>query len=234
MLESDIGGKNFDYVAVEVIENPGLRVTQIESGLFMGILTHSSGSTKESHFIALQTGDSAVRLYNLKEFNILTVEALSVNMNYMTVFKNSKDDQNEAFGILRAVVKEMAAHNRLFDTTPNCELIDVDSYVNVPAHILVNDTLSGTTGTSYNRPTTTTTKYGNDYQPYVYKEPEKPKVLNFKRKGKLPAPEKLENMRKMVQALTAGKTGVVIGKLPVPKCDVIESPPKEEASSTSV
>lgn len=227
MLVTDI--KNFDYVAVEVIENPGLKVTQIECGLFMGILTHSSNTSKEAHFIALQTAESAVRLYNLNEFNILSIEALSSDMNYLTVFRNTDLDQNKAVEILHEVVKEMGANNRLFDTTPKCELIDVDSYSNFPAHFLVNNTLSGSTDTNVYKPSST--KHTN-YVPYTNKEPEKPKVLNFRRKGKLPEKTKLDKMREMVQALASGN--IEMCKLPVIPCDVVESPPIKEATETSV
>lgn len=230
-LSDDI--RDFDYVAVEVVENPGLNVSQIECGLFMGILSHDSGTDKEAHFLALQTTDASVRLYNMSEFNVLSIDALNADMNYLTVFRNTAKDQDEAADILRAIVKEMSKNNRLFDTTPHCELIDVDSYTNVPEHILSSNTLSGnpaSTGTK-------TKKHNNirpisTHTPYVHKEPAKPTVLNFRRKGKLPEQAKLDKMKAMVMAIASGELGEI--KLPVPKCDVVEEQPKEEATKTSV
>ena len=228
MLESDITG-TFDYVAVEVIENPGLKVTDIECGLFMGIITHSSATNKEAHFLALQTAESSVRLYNMNEFNVLSLEALDADMNYLTVFRNTAQDQEQAAGVLRAFVKAMGESWRLFDSTPNCELIDVDSYTNVPSHILTGNTLTGSTeGTTYKRSNAT---YINDTT-YTRREPAKPTVLHFKRKGKLPSEERLTKMKSMVLALSTGELD--LGKFPFPKCDVVEEPAEETATQTSV
>lgn len=234
MLKSDING-GFDYVAVEVIENQGTKVTQIECGLFMGIITHVSNVGREAKFLTLQVSDTGVRMYNLNEFNVLSIGALDKDMHYLTVYRNTAEEQKDAVTVLSTVVNEMGKSNRLFDTTPGSEMIDVDTFKNVPLNILTTNTLSGNVeGNLYGKSTTYHRDVydDDDYSIYNYRKPEKPTVLSFKRKGKLPAKENLDKMLEMVKAVTAGEFDV--GKIPIPQCDVVveEAAPVKAAGAS--
>jgi CYTH domain-containing protein len=222
MLTTDM--TNLKYVAVEVIKNPGTKLIDVECGAFMGIITHENDFKSKSVFIVLQNAERSVRMYNLAEYGIMTIQAETVDMKYMTVFM--KTDQKEAIEVLHNIVTAMKKENRLFAVRPANELINVDSYKDLPEVVLSGNNLSSsitdrattkiTTNTTANRNNSSGYHYGTGYNTTGYTPP-KPTVLSFKRKGKLPAADKLTRMENLVKALS--EEGAKI-KVPIPKHDL--------------
>lgn len=225
MLTTDM--TNLKYVAVEVIKNPGTKLIDVECGAFMGILEHKNTTGVITSFIALQNTENSVRLYNLAEYGIMTIQAETVDMKYMTVFM--KTDQKEAVSILKQIVAAMKAEQRLIALKPDNELINVDSYKAMPDSVLTGSNLS-TTVVNKTKITGVTTDsntvingYNTGYAGCNYSAP-KPTVLNFKRKGKLPAEARLAKMHEMVVALASDAYEI---KVPIPKHDL---PDKKEVT----
>ncbi len=223
MLTTDL--HDLKYVAVEVIKNPGSKIIDVECGAFMGVVTHESGTGAVTTFVALQNTVNSIRLYNINEYGIVTVQAQSKDMRYMTVF--TKNDQVEAVNLLKQIVAAMKAQRRLYSLTPGNELINVDSYTNMPEIVLTGNNLSSSitdktettnTNTGDHRGTSAAGySYDSGYTPYV--APQKPTILSFKRKGKLPTEERLKQMRFLVSELSEKN---ITFKIPIPKCDIPE------------
>lgn len=248
MLTTDLN--NLKYVAVEVIKKPGTKLIDVECGAFMGIISHENASKTMTKFIVLQNSPNSVRLYNLTEYGIMTIQAQSADMRYMTVF--TKNDQAEAEDVLKQITTAMRVQKRLYSLTPNNELINVDSYTLMPEIVLTGNNLSSSvTDKIITEHKTTTvagfnTRYINsaacgyvsNYTQHTVQE--KPTVLSFKRKGKLPTIDKLNKMRELVVALDENNTTF---KIPIPKCDVLseeqtvdteqEAHPQGEQSATT-
>lgn len=234
MLSTDM--QNLKYVAVEVIKNPGTKIIDVECGAFMGIVTHKNDFGGDATFIVLQNSERSVRMYNTAEYGIMTIQAETVDMKYMTVFM--KTDQKEALEMLRKIVAAMKTEQRLFAIRPDNELINVDTYKDMPDVVLIGNNLSSSitdrattnssTGSSTNTGTSKSSGYNyrdsyNSTHSYTKAEPT---VLNFKRKGKLPAADRLARMETLVKTLKDSGSEV---KVPIPKCDISE----KEASTES-
>lgn len=215
------------YVAVEVIPKNSAKIGEVECGAYMGIVKQKDLNGEEVQFLALLTAETTIRMYNLDEFNVLAIDALDKEMKYLTVFTNEVTDQEEAYNILKAVTKTMTKEGRLFANDPEKELINVDSYKDMPKAVLLANNLSdnkvgtGTNNNSFNNHTKTggttgTTNYGTTYTP-----PPKPTVLSFRRKGKLPSVEKLERVRELVMGISSGD--ILPRVLPTPKSEQKES-----------
>ena len=234
MLSTDM--QKLKYVAVEVIKNPGTKIIDVECGAFMGIVTHKNDFGGDATFVVLQNTERSVRMYNTAEYGVMTIQAETIDMKYMTVFM--KTDQKEALEMLGKIVDAMKSEQRLFAVRPGNELINVDTYKDTPDVVLIGNNLSSsitdrvTTNSNTGSSTTTDTSksggyhYGTGYNStHSYTKPE-PTVLNFKRKGKLPAADKLARMETLVKTLKDATSEV---KIPIPKCDM---PEKEEATES--
>lgn len=219
MLSTDMN--NLKYVALEVIKNPGTKLLDVECGAFMGLIVHKNENAADTIFIVLQNSKKSIRMYNTLDYGIVTIQAETPDMKYMTVF--TKNDQTVAINTLKQIIAAMRTADRLYSAVPGNELINVDSYVDMPDVVLIGNNLSSSvinhTSTaqgenSFNQNNANNTIQTTDYTTYT---PEKPIVLNFKRKGKLPAVDKLLNMRNMVIAIAEKKIDLAI---PIPKCDI--------------
>lgn len=221
---SEIAFEKLKYVAVEIIKKAADSVADVECGLFMGICRRLDSNKSPIHFIVIKSEEDTAKLYNIKEFNILTVDILSNDTRYMTVFTNSEEDQLAACTILHAAKDQLEEENRLQEVDLRKELIDIDTYKEYPKSILNSNNLSNTStvkkpaSVNYSRPVhkpmSSTVKF----------EKKEPAVLHFKRKGKLPSSNKLEEMRTRVMTITTGEFD--IKSIPIPKCDL-----EEEVSS---
>lgn len=226
--------QNLKYVAVEVIKNPGTKIIDVECGAFMGIVTHKNDFGGDATFVVLQNTERSVRMYNTAEYGIMTIQAETVDMKYMTVFMRT--DQKEALETLGKIVDVMKSEQRLFAVRPGNELINVDTYKDMPDVVLIGNNLSSSitdrattnnnTGSSTNTSKSGGYSYGAGYNStHSYTTPVKPTVLSFKRKGKLPAADKLTRMETLVKTLK--EAGAEL-KVPIPKCDLPEKEEKED------
>jgi len=204
------------YAAIEVIRNDGKTADDIECGAVMGICRRKDGKEDVIPFLALVVSTSAIRLYNLNEYKIVTFDILDDSTRYMTVFTDTEDDQLAAIQMVDQLVEQMEGLGRLMANDTHKELIDVEQYKDMPDSVLEGDNLSdnkktGDLSTSTSTSTTTETSTTT----YVKKEPT---VLVIKRRGKLPSLDRLKTMRQKVIMLANGV--FTIPPLPILECDI--------------
>ena len=220
------------YIAVEVIKSNSTKISDVECGLLMGICKRKNKAGKELKFITLAISEKSIRLYNLDTFNILTLDILDDDTRYMTVFTDTNKDQKSAISMMNEVTKRLKQDDRLQKNDIHGELIDVETYKDFPEVILTADNISAKMSSNSNTTTTTSTSTTSiNTTTYVKKEP---KVLNFKRKGKLPSTEKLDSMKDKVVRLASGD--FKLKKLHIPTCDLeeIKEEKEEEKKTCSV
>lgn len=215
----EINFKEINYSAVEVIRKTSENIGDVECGLFVGICRKTNASKKVLNFLVVATKRTTVKLYNLDEFNILTVDILSEDTRYMTVFTRSDKDQAIAIKVLDSVRDKLQEESRLDSEDLKKELIDISTYTKYASEILLGDDLSTKLTTNdYDNITNSsnTTRVSNINTAVVEKE--EPAVLHFKRKGKLPSQIKLDEIKNKV--ITMGNEATKVNPLPIPKCDL--------------
>lgn len=235
--------KEIKYVAVEVLRNKAVTAADVECGLYMGIVAKPDKDNVERKFLTLMVSSVAVRLYNLDEYDILTVDVMDKDARYMTIFNNSDSDQVAAAVLLKEITKNLEEDKRLYINDPQRQLIDVDTYEDYPETILNSDNITGdvtkssssstggttkTTGGSAGSTNNTTTGSTYDYTSTVKEEP---KVTKISRKGKLPATDRLEKMREKVKMLAEADVQEI--KLPIPECDREEENDDDKKTSAT-
>lgn len=208
------------YAAIEVIRNGAKSADDIECGAVMGICRRKDDKDVEIPFLAVVNSANSIRLYNLNEYKIITLDILDDDTRYMTVYTNTVDDQDAAVQMIDQLVKQMEDADQLMVNDARKELIDVEKYTDMPDAVLEGNNLSDkvsksdkfstSSGTDYStqHSTTTTTTYTKQV----------PTVLSVKRKGKLPSQDRLSAMRDKVVQLALGEFD--INPLPTPKCDM--------------
>ena len=218
------------YIAVEVIKKNSTKVSDVECGLLMGICTKKNVTDDELKFLVLAIRKESVRLYNLNEFNILTVDILDNNIRYMTVFTNTKEDQKSSINMIKEITNQLEKDGKLQENDINNELINIETYTDYPEVILTANNISEKIiddNTTVNN-TNTNTTVNNDITTVKYIKTE-PTVLNFKRKGALPSIKKLELMKNKVVKLASGQ--FKLKKLHIPICDLKENDEEKKTSS---
>lgn len=228
--------KKIKYVAIEVIRKGIAKAANVECGLFMGIVKKKDKSQVTRKFLALVVSDASVRLFNLDEYDVMTIDATDEESRYMTVFTKADDkDQDAAKLLLKEITAKLSTEKRLYPNDPNKEIIDIDTYEDYPDAVLKSDNLtadkvvnestsstSNTTGSTNNANYSSGTTYNNTT---VKKDPV---VTSIKRKGKLPLTEKMDSMKDKVQRLAEGT--FELKALPILDCDKKE----EDKKTTTV
>jgi len=217
------------YVAVEVIRTGIVKASNVECGLFMGIVKKLDKDKIERNFIALVVSKASVRLYNMEEYHIMTIDTVDDDSRYMTVFTKVSDDQKAAKTLLDEITENFDKDNRLYPNDVNKELIDIDSYTDFPDAALEADNLTAdktdSNDTTTNKSSVGSTSYvGGNHYPSTVKE--EPTVSSIKRKGKLPNPSNMDAMRDKVARMAKGK--FKLKGLPIPDCDKPVDEDKEE------
>lgn len=235
---------NIKYVAVEIVPRNSFDAKAVECGAFMGIATHTEefGQNKGTvtTFLTVLLSNTKVSMFNLVEYNILSIKAMVGDNEYHIIATKSEEDQAEALTILKNVLKGMSDAKRLLENDPKGEFIDVDTYTDMPEDILTGnyfgDNKTSTTQQATNKRvygaggTTSTTQTHTTHQP-----PEPPKVLNFRRKGKLPTPDTLAKMREMVVALGNGTLKPLVPPVaPIDKTGVVGASDTTASDATDV
>ncbi len=214
------------YAAVEVIRNGALSANSIECGALMGICRKKDDKQNELQFLVIANTGSSLRLYNLDEYKIVTLDILDDEIRYMTVFTDTDDDQKASIDMIDEVVEQMNNSDRLMENDARNELIDVETYVELPDAVLECNNFSGKPSTT-TKITNTKTTIDNTVTKSGYNSTagtntttynRTPTLMRIGRKGKLPAPDRLQAMKVKVMQLA---TGVFeMPTLPIPKCDL--------------
>jgi len=208
------------YAAIEVIRNGAKSADDIECGAVMGICRRKDDKDNVIPFLAVVNSANSIRLYNLNEYKVITLDILDDATRYMTVYTNTVDDQDAAIDMIDQLVEQMKEAGRLMANDTHNELIDVERYENMPDAVLEGSNLSdktksgnnSSTNNSSNQQSTITNTTTTTYVKKI------PTVLSVKRKGKLPSSDRLSAMRDKVVQLALGEFNV--NTLPVPKCDI--------------
>lgn len=214
--------KKIKYVAVEVIKDGIAKASNVECGLYMGIIKKLDKDKVERKFLALVVSDASVRLLNMDKYNIMTIDAVDEESRYMTVFTKDDEDQAAAVLLLNEITEKLTDEKRLYPNDPHKEIIDIDTYEDYPPAVLESDNLTGESTSSKSSADTTKSHTGgtsgttNYNQGSTYTKQE-PTVSSIKRKGKLPKKEKLDTMRDKVRRLAEGT--FELKALPIPECD---------------
>jgi len=218
--------KEVKYVAVEVIRNNAVKAADIECGLFMGICCKKDTTNRVHKFLALLTNKTSVRLYNMSEYKIVTVDTVAETTRYMTIFTHEALEQVEATTLLGELTVVLNKEEKLYKNDPNKELIDVDKYTDYPKAILEFDNITQERANPSIAEKAGAYHAGNHYPPanstsqttssYVAVD-KKPEVTVIKRKGRLPSTETLLKMKECVKLIASGQ--FVVKALPIPECD---------------
>jgi len=208
--------KKIDYVALEVIRKKATKASDIDCGLYMGVCCRKDTKNVEHNVLTVLTSKNSLRLYNLSEYNVVTIDVVADETRYMTVFTNELLDQVEAGLLLKEITTVLDKDNRLYTNDVHKELINVETYREWPAIVLEGRDLTSKSGTSNTGTTTATENPVYSHTPYVPPVEKVPEVTVIKRKGKLPSIDVLTNMRDKVILLGLGQFTF---KLFVPDCD---------------
>jgi len=215
LLETPL--EKIKYVAVEIIKKDSTAAIDIECGLFMGIIKKLSKKNIEDSFLTLILSEDSIKLYNVTEYAIVTIDIVDVDTRYFTVFTNEASDQKVALKLLKRVVNIMTNDNRLYSNDHNKELIDVDTYKDFPATVFKYNNLTQNTGDDETTKNDVVKKSSNSTTVSSVKKLEGPVVTNIRRKGKLPNEKKLMSMRDKVMRIANGT--FKMKRLPVLPCD---------------
>jgi asparagine N-glycosylation enzyme membrane subunit Stt3 len=215
--------KGADYIAVEVIRRSANKPEQLEAGLFIGIAKRANNKQEEKTFIVSMITNNSAKIYNLDEYDIVTMERHENDVKFMTIFTDTAEDQEVALEMLGDCIEDMKEANRLVVNDVYGELIDIDTYTEYPEHILQSDANakvqrhSSTSSRSTDNVGNTTTRNttNNNYSNTNTTKVKDPYLTHMKRKGKLPAPEKLVEIREKVIGIATGQ----IEPKPLPLCD---------------
>lgn len=208
-----------DYIAVEVIRKGAERLDKLEAGLFIGVAIRENNRQEKKTFLAMMITDTSAKIYNLDEYDVVSMEIYDSRVKSMIVFTNTEADQKIALEMMKDSIKEMKDAGRLTTNDVYGELIDIDTYKNFPEHILQSDanlTTRGSATSGFRNNTNTagnnTTTPASKSTTVTYRDPY---ITNMTRKGKLPAIERLAEMKDKVIGIAAGK----IEAKPLPICE---------------
>lgn len=116
------------YVAVEILANTSDNVKDIECGLFIGITLRTSKDNKITSFIVVALTNNIIKIFNLSDYGIVTIELVEDMTRFTTIFEMTKTDQLSAISTLDFITEGMHAEGRLLKNDLKHELIDIDTY----------------------------------------------------------------------------------------------------------
>lgn len=220
------------YVALELIRKGVMKPTAVECGLLMGSTKKLDNDKVEHQFILLVSSHSSLRMYNTDMYDILTLDVADEDARYVTIFTKDEEDQKAARTLLDEITATLIAEGRNYKNDPSNELIDVETYTDYPETVLLSDNLTGSpvkdttknSSSDTNKTNTGASHTANGYTTTTYTKQE-PTVAHIKRKGKLPAKEKLVAIREKVLLLAKGE--LELKTLPIPNCDKKEDDDKK-------
>ncbi len=234
MFDTDL--TKIRYVAIEVIKKSSILAKDVECGLLIGICKRTLANKKECKFLFLAVSDKSVRMYNLNDFHILTLDILDDDTRYMTVFTDTDKDQEASQNMVEEMVRHLEENDRLQGNDINKELIDAETYEGYPDAVLTEDNISESTTSKSTQNASSSggcmnTCHGN-YQNNASWAKKEPTLLNFTRQGKLPSIDTLKAMRAKVLKMAAGDYEAAI--LPIPVGDLPDKKAKEEDDDKDV
>lgn len=204
-VKADLVGAS--YVAVEIIKKAIKDPTKIYSGLLMGICSRKNDKNEEHKFITIVTAKDTIRLFNKLKYDIVSIDVITYNTKYTTVFNKSDKDQNEAITDLEEISNHMIKTEKMgYYNDTRKELINPVYYKEYP-----NELIGRVADKNH------IVRNTNEIE-YIKKNENKEPVLGkIKRKGKLPNKVKLEDIKSKVKKIATGKYKIV--PIPIPDCD---------------
>lgn len=209
---------NIKYVAVEVIKKDATKSLAIENGLYMGIIRKTNDVKITYDFLVLMLNNTTVRLYNLRDYNIVTLEIVHEATKSMTVFHRSKEDQLDAKIDLIDLSEVLIKEKMHYISDPNKELIDPNNYSNYKKDSL----MAGENLINLKKVKTQSEKADDIIKSNVVNKTDTNKNISFNRKiikntdsingimklsrkGKLPKIKNLTTMKEKVRLVSSGE-----------------------------
>lgn len=226
MLEDDFKNfKDIKFVSIEVIRNDldFEKADKIDCGLFLGVLEKETDNIDNSKFVGVITSASTIKLFNVTEYNILSINVLNDVTRHTVIYGSNDGDQKQALEDLAAVTTALKKEERICKEDPREEIIDTDSYEDYENEVFdeveINTSVTNTTNNNKSTTSSTTSNTTNSYTKPVDNTP---KVFKIRRKGKMPSFERIDAMKQKIKNLA----GIEV-KVPVLKCDLEENKEKE-------
>lgn len=215
-MDLDLGGK-IKHVGLELMRKNGSATDKPEAGLFRGVRTRTENNlTLKLVLIGHQDKPDNIKALNTEVFNIMTLTLVYGQTKEMIVFKNSVEDQKQAYEMLDELVKLVKKDELMLANDP--DIVDVSKYETVPDEFFAAQkepakSTGSTNGvyskTTYNGGTNTQSDY-QKRQEEEKKEKERQEKLRWTpflidRKSEKLQVKDLNAIKKKVLAIAAGE-----------------------------
>lgn len=238
----ELGGK-IKHVGLELMRATATASDKPEAGLFRGIRTRTENNlTLKLVLLGYKNKPDNIKALNAEIFNIMTMTLVYGQTKEMIVFKNSKEDQKQAYEMLDEVVKLVQKDGLMLSNDP--DIVDVSKYEDVPDEFFAaqkeaeKSTGAGSTGvyskTSHN---TNTQSDWQKKQEEEKKEKERQEKLRWtpfliSRKTDKPQIKDLNAIKKKIAAIASGEFNRELPELAGDDDDKDEKPEDKKTNQT--
>jgi len=202
------------YVAVELIGNSTDDIKNIECGLFMGITKRKDTGGKISTFMVVALTDKMVKIFNIDDYGIVTIEIVENMTRFTSIFKSTASDQASAIATLDFIIAGMDVDGRLLKNDLNKELIDIETYSEYNYWVISEKSNLNSYGSGETSKTTTKTNFS---KPKGKPPEKKPELFFIERKEPLVEKEALNLMYEAVTNLDPRAIEILVCDVDVQK-----------------
>ncbi len=212
------------FVTVELLKKGCSNVVSVEYGLFKGLKVRSDGDAGSPKYITFllieKQEESSILAFNLNNFNILSIGSRRDNVKELSIYKSHSVDQKTAVKSLQDFLDDLVKDKRMVKNDP--EIIDVESYTNLPGAIkktypqnsVYNNAYNDNHNDNTNKPTEWEKKRKEKQEEEDRQEELRKTPTVFRRKGEAPGVKALNLMKKKILMISAGEyeSDIVIDK----------------------
>lgn len=199
------------FVAVELLKKGSTNAVSVEYGLFKGMKIRSDGATSNPEMVTYvliekQEEGSNTHALNLGSFNILSISSRCDNTKELVIFKSHEADQIRATNLLLDFLGRLVKDKRMVKN--DSEIIDVDSYINLPGGIKKAKPVNNSYSSAYqcNNTTSEWQRKKDEREKEEKRQEELRKIPTiFKRGDDIPGVKVLNLMKKKVLMIAAGE-----------------------------
>lgn len=199
-VNTESRGKDIKYVIVELImvENDDTKSisTAERDTPYLGLLRGMYSDLEGNVFISVLKGKDTIQNFNMEFYNVLMLEIFDGVEREMFFCRADEEDQTDVMNIINATLGALKKADRM---TANDEIVDVNSYSNLPKAIDQNDSKTQNAYKGIHVRSGAHSNYNDTYTPVKKKEP-----TAFKRNSEIPDQKMLEKMKEMVLKIADG------------------------------
>lgn len=204
----DIEGK-LKYVGLELMRKNAKSTDTPEVGLFRGIRTRTE---KDVVLTLILLGDKdtpdAIRGLNKDVFNIMTIMLKHGNPSEMMVFKNTEEDQKEAYEIIDVIIKSLKKDGMMLKSDP--EIVDTTKYIEIDTEFFgaskkVNSESNFNSAANRNTGPSWQEKQATEKKEKERQEKMRWTPFKIRRKSKKPLIKDLNAVKKKILAISSGE-----------------------------